>query len=359
MLTVRDGDLWCVASVSMGAVACVGCRFRCWRDHLEADAVLPPKRSPGHKPASPARSSTSWWNHGCVFSCTPPSGQMGAKGNNFGPKLHRSILINNAVQPSSTLQRLIFTIPCLFSMPSSSSPTDALVAGQSKPVWSGSEPLALLNDHYVPARIGYPPPGTVPDDILPAGVSRPKLFDSVDLPHSKLKLKNRAIVSPMCQYSSDDGFITPYHLAHLGSFALHGAGTIMIEASAVTPEGRITPQDVGIWKDEHIVAHSSLLSSLKAISAGLTVGIQLAHAGRKASDWSPYYRGDRKNRHYITRAEGGWDDNVVAPSALPYDEGHITPKELTTQEVKDLVQNFFEGARRAFKAGYDFVEVHR
>lgn len=166
------------------------------------------------------------------------------------------------------------------------------------------------------------------------------------------------IVSPMCQYSSKDGFLTPYHLAHLGSFALHGAGTIIVEASAVTAAGRITPQDAGIWKDEHIASHASIVSSLKTMSAGLTVGIQLAHAGRKASTWSPYHRGDKKQQHYVTTAEGGWEEEVVAPSAIAYDEGHITPKELSTQAVKDLIQDFIQGARRAFKAGYDAVEIH-
>ncbi|CAO1626203.1 unnamed protein product [Parajaminaea phylloscopi] len=242
-------------------------------------------------------------------------------------------------------------------MSSSNYSTQHFASGQTAPVWSGSQPLNLINDNFVPARAGHPPPGTVPDDILPAGVTRPKLFETLDLPHSKLKLKNRAIVSPMCQYSARDGFVTPYHVAHLGSFALHGAGTIMVEASAVTPEGRITPEDVGIWKDEHTAAHASLASSLKSMAEGLTVGVQLAHAGRKASDWSPYYRGEKKQK-YVTRAEGGWDDNVVAPSALAYAEGHITPKELSTQGVKDVVRDFVEAARRAFKAGYDFVEVH-
>lgn len=162
----------------------------------------------------------------------------------------------------------------------------------------------------------------------------------------------------MCQYSANDGHLTPYHLAHLGSFALHGAGTIMVEASGVTAAGRITPQDAGIYTDEHIASHASIVSSLKTFTEGLTVGLQLAHAGRKASTWSPFYRGEHKHAEYVTKEEGGWPDEVVGPSALAYGEGWLKAKELSNQEVKDVVKQFVEGARRAFKAGYDFVEIH-
>lgn len=162
----------------------------------------------------------------------------------------------------------------------------------------------------------------------------------------------------MCQYSARDGFPSPYHLAHLGQFALHGVGTIMVEASGVTAAGRITPQDLGIWKDEHIAAHASLCSSLKSFTEGLTVGIQLAHAGRKASTWSPFHRGERKNKNYVTDAEGGWEKDVVAPSALPYGQGWLVPQELSTEGVQEFIQQWLAAARRAFAAGYDFVEIH-
>lgn len=153
-------------------------------------------------------------------------------------------------------------------------------SGQEDPKWPADKPLALCLDNFVPVRLHHPPPGTVPDEIVPEGEKKPKLFESLQLPVTKsLTLKNRIVVSPMCQYSSNDGFVTPYHLAHLGSFALHGAGTIMIEASGVTPQGRITPQDCGIYKDEQIPALTSLVSALKSFTEGLTVGIQLAHAG--------------------------------------------------------------------------------
>lgn len=152
--------------------------------------------------------------------------------------------------------------------------------------------------------------------------------------------------------------MTPYHLAHLGSFALHGAGTIMIEASGVTPQGRITPQDCGLYSDEHVAPLTALVSALKSFSEGLTVGVQLAHAGRKASTWSPFYRGDRKLKEYITKEEGGWPDEVIAPSALSYGPGWITPRALKVEEIKQVQAQFLESARRAFEAGNDFVEIH-
>lgn len=162
----------------------------------------------------------------------------------------------------------------------------------------------------------------------------------------------------MCQYSVVDGYPSPYHLAHLGSFALHGAGTIVVEASGITPAGRITPQDLGIYKDDHIPAHTSLVSALKSFTEGLTVGIQLAHAGRKASTWSPFHRGERKVKEYVTDEEGGWVKDVVAPSALSWGKGWITPHALTTEEVKEVQAQFVAAAGRAFEAGYDFVELH-
>lgn len=164
--------------------------------------------------------------------------------------------------------------------------------------------------------------------------------------------------SPMCMYSAVDGFPTPYHLAHLGSFAIHGAGTMIVEASGVTAQGRITPEDLGIWKDEHIDAHSSLVSALRSFARNVTLGVQLAHAGRKASTWSPFYQGHRQQPFYVTKEEGGWPDEVVGPSALSYAEGHLTAKELTTEQVKGIQKSFVDAARRAFEAGYDFVEVH-
>lgn len=238
------------------------------------------------------------------------------------------------------------------------SDTSHYASGQSQPVWPADKPLGLRNANFVPARLGHPPAGVVPEEILPEGQKKPKLFESAKLPHSTLTLKNRVVVSPMCQYSAKDGHLSPYHIAHLGQFALHGVGSIMVEASGVTAAGRITPDDAGIWSDEHIESHASVVSALKSISEGLTVGVQLAHAGRKASTWSPYHRGEKKNPAYVTDSEGGWEKDVVGPSALSYGKGHLVPRELTTDQVVEIREQFIKAADRAFAAGYDFVETH-
>lgn len=232
------------------------------------------------------------------------------------------------------------------------------MSGQRQPVWPADKPLALTFDHYGPRSNEHFAQGTFDPSKAKDG-KLPKLFSKVQLPTKKtLTLKNGIVVSPMCMYSCLDGFPTPYHLAHLGPFALHGAGTVVVEASGVTPQGRITPEDMGIWKDEHIPAHASLASALKSISKDLTVGIQLAHAGRKASTWSPFYEGPKKNPNYVTKEEGGWPEEVVGPSALAYDEGHLVAKELSTEEIKEIEKAFVDAADRAYKAGYDFVEIH-
>ncbi|CAO1632165.1 unnamed protein product [Sympodiomycopsis kandeliae] len=241
---------------------------------------------------------------------------------------------------------------------SSLSDTGRFAAGQLDPVWPADKPLEVYSSNYVPARLGHPPTGTVPDEIVPAQSKKPLLFESIKLPHSDITLKNRVVVSPMCQYSCKDGHLTPYHIAHLGQFALHGVGTIVVEASGVTAAGRITPQDAGIWSDEHIASHASVVSTLKAIAPGVTVVLQLAHAGRKASTWSPYHRGEKKNKNHVTDAEGGWEKEVLAPSPIAYNEGHIVPQEMSTAQVEEVRDQFIQASHRAFKAGYDGIEVH-
>ncbi|KAE8225923.1 hypothetical protein CF319_g1411 [Tilletia indica] len=220
----------------------------------------------------------------------------------------------------------------------------------------------LKTDNFVQTFNGHPPAGTFTKDMLPADQEIPHLFRPITFRtkgKDGLTLKNRAIVSPMCQYSAKDGFPSPWHLAHLGSFAIHGAGTIMVEASGVTPEGRITPQCLGIWSDEHAKAHGNIVASLKRISDKITVGIQIAHAGRKASTWSPFHRGQKQHKEWVTKEEGGFPDDVVGPSALPYGPGWLTPRELSKDDIKRLQQAFIDAAERAYEvSGYDFVELH-
>jgi len=160
---------------------------------------------------------------------------------------------------------------------------------------------------------------------------------------------NRIGVSPMCQYSSTDGFATDWHLVHLGSRAVGGAGLVILEASAVVPEGRITPADLGIWKDEHIAKLECIASFLQ--SQGARVGIQLAHAGRKAS-MSPPSHGER----LVTPAEGGW--TPVAPSAVAFSDGYALPRELDQAGIEAVVEAFRAAAGRAQRAGFDVVEIH-
>jgi 2,4-dienoyl-CoA reductase-like NADH-dependent reductase (Old Yellow Enzyme family) len=151
-------------------------------------------------------------------------------------------------------------------------------------------------------------------------------------------------------YSSIDGFANDWHLVHLGSRAVGGAGLVFTEATAITPEGRITPNDLGIWKDEHI-------SFLKRITAfiqehGAVAGIQLAHAGRKASTQRPWEGGQPLPADH----PDAW--KTVGPSALPFSETSPTPKELTTDDIKTIVHKFQGAATRALKAGFKVVEIH-
>ena len=162
---------------------------------------------------------------------------------------------------------------------------------------------------------------------------------------------NRIVVSPMCEYSSEDGFSNDWHLVHLGSRAVGGAGLVFTEASAVSPEGRITPQDLGFWKDEHIPGLKRIVDFLHSQCA--RAGIQLAHAGRKASMSRPWDGEERVK----PPSEGGWSD-VLAPSALPFSEKYAQPTALDPAGIQRLVQAFQQAATRALKAGFDVIEIH-
>ncbi len=179
-------------------------------------------------------------------------------------------------------------------------------------------------------------------------------MDSFSLLFSPLKLrsielKNRIAVSPMCMYSSEDGYSNKWHLVHLGSRAVGGAGLIISEATAVSPEGRITPDDLGIWKDEHITGLSEIVQFLK--EQGSTPGIQLAHAGRKASTTSPW-----KGGNFLSKEEGGW--TTVAPSSIPFYEGNPAPVALDEAGLGKVISDFRAGAKRALSAGFEIVEIH-
>ena len=160
---------------------------------------------------------------------------------------------------------------------------------------------------------------------------------------------NRIGVSPMCQYSSEDGFANDWHMVHLGARAQGGPGLVMLEASAVLPEGRITPADLGIYKDEHILNLQRIVRFIH--SQGVRAGIQLAHAGRKAS-MSPPFSPER----LLSSQEGGWQ--TVGPSAIPFAAHYSTPRPLDQPGIDAIVQAFAAAAHRAYAAGFDFIEIH-
>lgn len=174
-----------------------------------------------------------------------------------------------------------------------------------------------------------------------------KLFEPLQI--GSITLKNRIAVSPMCQYSSQDGFANDWHLVHLGSRAVGGAGLIIAEATAVSPEGRITPDDLGIWKDEHIPFLQRITTFIKEHNS--VPGIQLAHAGRKASHHSPW-----KGAHPLTEEEGAW--KTVGPSAVPYKTGTPTPEALSKEGIQKMIDDFKKATERALQAGFELIEVH-
>jgi len=176
----------------------------------------------------------------------------------------------------------------------------------------------------------------------------PGLFDPLTI--RDLKFANRVFVSPMCQYSSHDGFANDWHFVHLGSRAVGGAGLVLTEATAVLPEGRISPEDLGIWNDEHIEMLSRIVSFIH--EQGSIAGMQLAHAGRKASTRRPW-----EGSGAIPESEGGWK-KVVAPSALPFAESYPMPQALTNESIQEVVSAFAAAARRACQAGFRVIEIH-
>ena len=174
-----------------------------------------------------------------------------------------------------------------------------------------------------------------------------QLFKSINI--RGVELKNRIVVSPMCQYSSTDGFANNWHLVHLGSRAVGGAGLVFCEATSVSPEGRISPDDLGIWKEEHIPFLKNITDFIKKNAS--VPGIQLAHAGRKASYLSPW-----KGRRPATATEGGWQ--TIAPSPIPFKKHDPLPQEMSREDIHLVIQQFAEAARRSLDAGFEVIEIH-
>jgi 2,4-dienoyl-CoA reductase-like NADH-dependent reductase (Old Yellow Enzyme family) len=164
-----------------------------------------------------------------------------------------------------------------------------------------------------------------------------------------VRFTNRIVVSPMCQYSSSDGFANDWHLVNLGSRAVGGAGLVFTEASAVSPVGRISPQDLGLWKDEHIEFVSRIARFIR--EQGVRAGMQLAHAGRKGSTYRPW-----TGAGMVPESEGGW--KTVAPSAIPFDKNFPLPSVLDSDGIRTIINEFAAAALRALQAGFDVIEIH-
>ena len=182
----------------------------------------------------------------------------------------------------------------------------------------------------------------------PANASSSGLFDEIKI--RDITFANRIAVSPMCEYSCENGLANDWHLVHLGSRAVGGAGLVMTEATAVLPEARISPQDLGIWSEAHI---EPLARAVKFIHAqGGVAGIQLAHAGRKASTARPWEGGSK-----VSEEQGGWS-KVVAPSAIQFAPNYPMPIALTIEGIAEAVAGFGKAAQRALDAGFRVIEIH-
>ncbi len=175
-----------------------------------------------------------------------------------------------------------------------------------------------------------------------------QLFSSLQL--RELKLKNRMIVSPMCQYSAVDGVPNQWHLVHLGSRAVGGAAVVICEATGVSAVGRISPGDTGIWNEKQIAAFSEITQFIKTQEC--IPGIQIAHAGRKASTRTPW---DEKKSQLLP-AEGGW--TPIAPSAIQFDENSLIPQEMSEKDLSVVLEEFVQAAKNSLKAGFQIAEIH-
>ncbi|BFZ58769.1 NADH-dependent flavin oxidoreductase [Savitreella phatthalungensis] len=196
----------------------------------------------------------------------------------------------------------------------------------------------------------YTPAQTVPAGTVSDGSHLPAVFRPLTI--RGLKIHNRIWVAPMCQYSAHDGHMTDWHLVNVGSYALRGAGLVFIEATAVEPEGRITPEDVGLWKDSQIEPMRRVAEFIK--SQNTVVALQIAHAGRKASTTAPWLGG----KSAAGEGANGWPGAVVAPTAEKFHDDYAQPNELTEERIADLVEKFYRTAKRGIEAGVQVLENH-
>ncbi|KAJ7176214.1 NADH:flavin oxidoreductase/NADH oxidase [Mycena crocata] len=217
--------------------------------------------------------------------------------------------------------------------------------------------MPVINDPVPGAREFYPlnepAIGTVASSD---GAKIPHLFQPLNI--RGVTFKNRIFVAPMCQYSAADGHVTDWHLVHMGGFALRGVGAICMEATAVLPEGRISPEDAGIWADSHIEPFKRVVDFAHA--QGTKIGIQLAHAGRKASTYALWLLLRRGWGASSTAQvdEGGWPDDVYGPSEERFSEAYPQPKEMSEEHLQRVEDAFVAAVERCKKIGFDFIELH-
>ncbi|RFN54749.1 putative nADPh dehydrogenase c23g7.10c [Fusarium flagelliforme] len=200
-------------------------------------------------------------------------------------------------------------------------------------------------EYFNPEQLPAPGLGlSGPDDSLP------KVFTPIKI--RGMTMPNRIWVSPMCQYSARDGFQQPWHFAHYGGLAQRGPGLIMLEATAVQARGRITPEDSGIWLDSHVEGLRKHVEFAHANNS--LIGIQIGHAGRKASCVAPWLDAGLA----AEKVAGGWPDDVVGPGNEPFAPGYPTPRAITLEEIEQLKEDFVSGVRRAVEAGFDVIDFH-
>jgi 2,4-dienoyl-CoA reductase-like NADH-dependent reductase (Old Yellow Enzyme family) len=223
---------------------------------------------------------------------------------------------------------------------------DKFTTSRPHPPIIRNEPAPAIS-YYTPKQA--PVAGTAKNPQ--SGNSRiPKLFTPLTL--RSVTFQNRIFLSPLCQYSAQDGHLTDWHLTHLGGIIQRGPGLTFVEATAVLPEGRITPEDSGLWKDSQIAPLKRIVEF--AHSQGQKIGIQLAHAGRKASTVAPWLSmGDT-----AVEEVGGWPDGVKAPSALAFNDKFPQPKAMTKQDIEEFKSAFVAAVKRALEAGFDVIEIH-
>ncbi|TFK88407.1 FMN-linked oxidoreductase [Polyporus arcularius HHB13444] len=214
----------------------------------------------------------------------------------------------------------------------------------SRPLFNAPAPNV---PYFVPRQ--YPPAGTA-FDPQPDGKPIPTLFKPLKI--RGVEFQNRVFLAPLCQYSAENGVVSPWQLVHLGGIFTHGPGLTITEATAVLPEGRISPEDAGIWTDEQAAAWAQVVHF--AHSQNQKIGIQLAHAGRKASTAAPWVAAPGT----VSSVGGGWPDDVWGPTDEPFQADYPTPKALTKEGITRVVKGFVDAAKRAVRAGFDVIEIH-